>query len=322
MMGLNNAQSKYNAAVLIYNPQAGRLARQGHLLQRTIEQLADYGIQTRLVPTTGPNTAGPLARQAVEAGTDLVIAAGGDGTINEVANGMVYSAVPLAILPGGTANVFAHELRMKIGIASAAADLPELVPCRVAVGNLRSGNYQRYFLLMAGAGLDAQIVYDLNIDLKAAIGKLAYYAGGFRQVFRPLPQFDVDILGQTRRCGFALVSRVRNYGGDLEIARGASLLRSDFEVVLFEGHNSVGYLRYLAGVMLRRAEKMRGVTIVRAQSLSCQSPSDLRINTQVDGELACRLPVTIDIVPDALTLLLPRAYLEQERRLQQRAVTA
>ena len=175
---------------------------------------------------------------------------------------------------------------------------------------------------MMGAGLDAQIVYELNFDLKAAIGKLAYYAGGFRQVFRPMPQFDVDILGQTRRCGFALVSRVRNYGGDLEIARGASLLRSDFEVVLFEGNNSIGYLRYLLGVVLQRADKMKGVTVARTKSLTCKSPSDGRVNTQIDGELACRLPVTIDIVPNALTLLLPQAYLERERKLHQAAVPA
>ncbi len=322
MKGLNNAQPKYNAAVVIYNPQAGRLARQGHLLQRTIERLGERGIRAKLVPTTGPNTAGQLAKRAIEAGADLVIAAGGDGTINEVANGMVHTEVPLAILPGGTANVFAHELRMRIGVAHAAADLPGLLPCRVAVGALRSSGYERYFLLMMGAGLDAQIVYELNFDLKAAIGKLAYYAGGFRQVFRPMPQFDVDILGETRRCGFALVSRVRNYGGDLEIARGASLLRSDFEVVLFEGSSSVGYLRYLLGVVLRRADKMKGVTVTRAKSLTCESPSDSRINTQVDGELACHLPVTIEIIPDALTILLPPAYLERERKLQQAAVLA
>jgi YegS/Rv2252/BmrU family lipid kinase len=322
MRGLEYAHPQYAEAVIIYNPYAGGLARREHLLQRTIAEFARQGIPARLEPTTGPNTAAAIAKRAIEAGADLIVAAGGDGTINEVANGVIHTQVPLAILPAGTANVLAHELRVKNGIVPAAASVRELVPCRVAVGLLRAGKSERYFLMMAGAGLDAQIVYDLNLDLKAAVGKLAYYHGGFRQVFRPVPQFDVDLGGQVRRCGFALASRVRNYGGDLEIARGASLLRSDFELVLFEGASSLGYLRYLAAVMRGRVARMKGVTVIRAQSVNFRCPSDKRVYTQIDGELACRLPVSIEIVPDALTLLVPAAYFKRERHLLDTAVCA
>jgi diacylglycerol kinase (ATP) len=320
MRGLDYAHTNYAEAVVIYNPYAGRLARREHLLQRTIEEFARQDIPARLVATTGPNTAAEIAKRAIDDGADLIVAAGGDGTINEVANGIVHSQVPLAFLPAGTANVLAHELRIKGGMTAAAAGFRKLVPYRVAVGLLRADKCERYFLMMAGAGLDAQIVYDLNLDLKAALGKLAYYHGGFRQVFRPIPQFDVELHGQVRRCGFALVSRVRNYGGDLEIARGASLLRPDFEIVLFEGRNSVGYLRYLAAVVSGRAHGMKGVTVTRAKSISFRSPSDNRVYIQIDGELACHLPVHIEIVPDALTILVPAAYFEREQNLQQTAV--
>lgn len=320
MRGLDYAHTKYGEAVVIYNPYAGRLARRHHLLQRIIEEFANQGVKARLVPTTGPNTAAEIARNAIEQGTDLIVAAGGDGTINEVANGVIHSQVPLTFLPAGTANVLAHELRIKGGMIPAAAALPGLVPCRVAVGLLRAGNTERHFLMMAGAGLDAQIVYDLNLGLKAAVGKLAYYTGGFQQVFRPIPQFDVELNGTVRRCGFALVSRVRNYGGDLEIARGASLLSSDFEAVLFEGKSSMGYLRYLAAVMRGRASNMKGVTVTRTKSIRFSSPSDNRVYTQVDGELVCTLPVTIEIVPKALTLLVPPSYFENEQALQAKAV--
>jgi diacylglycerol kinase (ATP) len=319
---LEKALSKYREAVVIYNPYAGRMARQTHLLQRTIKQFEKQGIAARLAPTTGPNTAAAVASRAIDEGVDLIVAAGGDGTVNEVANGMVGSHVPLALLPGGTANVLAHELKMKGGIMGAAGALANLVPRRISVGLLRGEKYQRYFLLMAGAGLDARIVYDLNLDLKAAIGKLAYYIGGFGHVFRKVPQFDVELEGKTHRCGFALVSRVRNYGGDLEIAKGASLLRTDFEVVLFEGENSVGYLRYLAAILLGHAEKLRGITVARATRIACDAPSDSRIHTQIDGELACPLPVTIDIVPEAITLLAPGAYFEREQALHQATVWA
>jgi YegS/Rv2252/BmrU family lipid kinase len=320
MRGLANDHPSYKDAVLIYNPYAGRLARRAHLLQRTIEQLAHQGVKARLLPTTGPNTAASLAQEEISKGAGLIVAAGGDGTINEVVNGMVGTNVPLAILPAGTANVLAHEIRMKASTLRTPDSLDHLVPFRVAVGRLRGAGCDRCFLAMAGVGLDAQIVYDLNLDLKASVGKLAYYISGFSHVFQRIPQFNVEIDGTTRRCGFALVSRVRNYGGDLEIARGASLLRDDFEVVLFEGENAFGYLRYLAGVALRRADKLKGVMVLRAKKVVCDCASDSRIQSQVDGELVCRLPIAMEIIPDALTLLVPKHYLEREQRLCQIAV--
>ena len=131
-----------------------------------------------------------------------------------------------------------------------------MVPVRISVGSLRQGFEQRRtFLCMAGAGLDAEIVCNVDLDLKAAVGKLAYYIGGFGQVFRPLTEFEVSIDGKKYEASFALISRVRNYGGDLEIARGASLLRDDFEVVLFRGTQSLQYLPYLVGVAFGQLQR-------------------------------------------------------------------
>ena len=228
MRGLNTAQLNHKKAVIIYNPFAGRIARKQHLLQRTIETFAASGVTATLVPTTGPNTAGLLAKQAIAQGAELVVAAGGDGTINEIANGMAHSNVPLAILPGGTANVLAHELKLPSGIIAAAGEIARGIPVRVPLGAIQTKTASRYFLMMAGVGLDARIVYELNLDLKAAIGKLAYYASGFSQVFGILPQFVLEVNGERHRCGFALFSRVRNYGGDLEIATETSLFDDRF----------------------------------------------------------------------------------------------
>src|SRR4051794_32445338 len=105
MMGLNTPYSKYREAAVIYNPIAGRLTRRHHLLQRIIEDLRKAGTRARLIPTTGPNTAADLTARIIEEGVELILVAGGDGTINEVANGMIHSHVPLGILPAGTANV-------------------------------------------------------------------------------------------------------------------------------------------------------------------------------------------------------------------------
>lgn len=301
-------------AAIIYNPIARGLSRHQHLLQRSIAVLARQGIEGHLIPTKGPGTAGAQARRQIDAGKDLIIAAGGDGTINEVANGMLHTGVPLAILPGGTANVLAREMRVPIHLEKAAAQVSNLIPHPIAAGGLRIGHSdRRAFLCMAGAGLDAEIVSRLNLDLKAATGKFAYYVAGFGHVFRPLREFEVTVDGRRFEASFALISRVRNYGGDLEIARGASLLRDDFEVVLFRGTVSARYLHYFLGVALKRVDRINGCTVLHGRSVSCSQAAGNGIYVQVDGELAGNLPITAEILPNALTLLLPPEYVARER---------
>ena len=264
-------------------------------------------MQVEAIPTTGPCTAGEIARDAVNRGADLILAAGGDGTINEVVNGMVHSDVPLGILPAGTANVLANELALGNTMERAAATLSHCVTERVALGHLslESPATSRYFLLMAGAGLDAEIVFDLDLNLKSKLGKAAYWIGGFRKLGRRLREFTVEAEGREFRVSFALASRVRNYGGDLEIARSISLLDDQFELVLFEGSSSVRFLKYLMGVAVRRHHQMSGITILRTRRADFSILNDRDIHLQVDGEYVGLAPGRVEIVPAALTLLTP-----------------
>src|SRR5579871_4146610 len=111
---------------------------------------------------------------------------------------------------------------------------------------------------MAGAGLDAQVVYHVSAPLKQRTGKVAYWLAGGKILGRQLAEFNADVGGSRRRCSFALLSKVRNYGGDLEIARRVSLYDDQFEVVLFEGRSTTTYLKYLFGVMTNGLASMRG----------------------------------------------------------------
>jgi diacylglycerol kinase (ATP) len=303
----------YQRVLLIYNPLAGGLRRKGQEpLNRARATLAGFCREVLLAPTTGPRTAAGIVSDGIANGADLVIAAGGDGTINEVAEALVGTAIPLAILPAGTANVLAMETRMGRDLEKVAALIPEFVPRRIAVGKLVPATRDaRYFLLMAGAGLDAHIVYHLNAALKSRLGKIAYWIGGCSVVGKNLSEFTVDLNGESRRCSFALISRVRNYGGDFEIACGARLTENTFEAVLFEGRSSYRYLKYLGGVVTRRLAGMRGVQVVKTTRVTLSGMSDARIYLQVDGEYAGRLPATIELLPDAITLLLPRRYLAE-----------
>lgn len=282
------------------------------------------GDTLKLAATSGPGDATRIAREAVAAGADLVLVLGGDGTINEAVNGMVHSNAALGILPGGTANVLAMELGLGSRLDRAIERLSQCAPRRISVGRVSNAVSQngrngtdhsgdRHFLAMGGAGLDAKIVFDMSPAFKARAGKVAYWLTGLGHATQRVDQFEARIDGNAGhggnagcayQCGFALVSRVRNYGGDLEIASGASLAHDDFEIVLFEGSNPLRYLWYMLGVSMKRVRTMAGVHTLRGGRVELTGDGHL----QVDGEYAGRLPASIDIVPAAITLLMPPNY--------------
>jgi len=285
---------------------AGRLVRGGPaLVDRIIAILGRQGFQVTPLATSRPGEAGEIARRALASGADLILVVGGDGTVNEVLNGMAGSDVPMGVIPAGTANVLAAELDLARRIDVAAARIAELVPARISVGLLRCAQASRYFLLMAGIGLDAQIVVSLDTELKKRIGKLAYWLGSLGQLGRPLAQFSVSARDRRLQCGFALASRVRNYGGDLEIATTASLLDDCFELVCFEGDTSIQYLKYFTGILTRRLPEMQGVSFLEVESAEFSAPPGVTVYVQADGEPVGSLPASVKIVPGALTLLVP-----------------
>lgn len=279
------------------------------------EILRRDGVDVCPIATDGPGSAADIARQCVHDGADLILVAGGDGTINEAINGMAFSDAALGVLPCGTANVLAMELGLGKNPDRVAAELSGLVPARVSLGVLLNevDRQPRHFLLMAGAGFDARIVYQVHGGMKNTLGKVAYWFAGFSQLGRRLPEFNVDVGDRRYRCSFALASRVRNYGGDLEIARNVCLLDHCFELVLFEGTSTFSYVRYFLGVLLNRLPRVDGVTVLQAKSARFSAPDDDRIHVQVDGELAGTLPVSISVAPRSLTLLVPPKYRQQQK---------
>lgn len=257
--------------------------------------------------------ASDLAAQAIREGADLILVLGGDGTINEAVNGMtggmiggpLGSDVPLGVLPGGTANVLAMELGLGSRLGRAIDRLTRCKAKRVSLGKLSmAGQPARHFLMMAGIGLDAEVVCALNPALKARTGKFAYYVAGFSHIFKRVGQLEARINGDAYACGFALASRVRNYGGDLELARGASLLKDEFETVIFEGENPLRYAFYMLGVAVKQVQRMPGVHTVRTTKVELKGDAPI----QIDGELVGRAPATVEIIPEALTLLMPESY--------------
>lgn len=307
--------AKFHQAYLIHNPFAGRIRKNPQLLAHVEEILAPLASEWRRSSTPAPGTAGRLAEEAVGAGADLIVALGGDGTINEVIQGMAGTNATLGILPAGTANVLAMETGIGGNLMRAARRMASCVPVDVPLGCLHEqGGEARLFVAMAGAGLDARIVRRVKPEIKRKFGKLSYWVAGFGALGEQLPEFLVRLDGREYRASFALFSRVRNYGGDLEIARHADLLRDDLGVVLFEGENSFRYLKYFTGVLFNRLPQMKGVHVLHGRNAELVTLNGRAVDLQLDGEYAGLAPARVMLSETHVRLLLPAAFVARSGR--------
>jgi YegS/Rv2252/BmrU family lipid kinase len=301
-------------ATFIYNPVAGRQAgKRERQIREAAVALEVQGIAAKIVPTTGPNTASGLARTAFNQGDELILVCGGDGTINEVINGLAETRATLGILPGGTANIFAKELGLPHHPVKAARALGQWIPRRIALGRATSAKVgdgpseSRFFLSLAGVGFDAYIVHKLTWDFKRGWGVAAYVWEAIRQALRyPYPPFWCRMNGIELPATFAVVQRTTRYAGWLRLAPAADLFAPRFETCVFKSRSWLRYFYYAAAVVMRQHSRLSDFKSVSAQKVECTaaSPGD-RIYFELDGEIAGQLPATFEIIPDALTILVP-----------------
>jgi diacylglycerol kinase (ATP) len=297
-------------ASIVFNPLAGggHAARPQQIGEaRAI--LAKAGIETDVRPTSVPGEAGQVAARAIEDGAEMIVVCGGDGTLNEVVNGIAGSQVPVALLPAGTANILAKELGIPWNIPEAAALIPKSHTARIALGLMTQPEQpesRRYFLCVAGAGADGALVHALDVGVKLKAGILAYWLEGGRQLLRyKFPQFRVSAAGQEVLATLIVVGRTRNYGGPFCITPGANLFADQFEIATFSSRRALRSLAYLPACWMHMLPKLKDVRVVRTASLRCEPVDNGPIYAQVDGEPDRQLPMDFTIVPDALTLVVP-----------------
>jgi YegS/Rv2252/BmrU family lipid kinase len=312
-IGLQNTVALQNA-LLIHNPNAGHGgAKRRRSLDEARRIFATVGIEVELAETTGPGDATEIAQRATIERRDLVVACGGDGTLNEVVNGLAGSLnghrVSLALLPAGTANIFAKELRLPWDIPHAARRLVGGKVVDIALGlatPLEEPEKRKYFLSVAGAGPDGRIVYSIDLDLKARLGILAYWWQGAREIFRyDYPHFRVVIDGQSADSSLVIVGRTKHYGGPFKITTLADLYENKFEVMTLSTRSGLRYLSYLPTLYMGRLRGTNGVFFSKTDSVVCKPLNGKPVHAQVDGEPLGRLPVEFKIVPGALRILVP-----------------
>jgi len=302
-------------ALMIHNPNAGNGGKgREHQIDEARRIFSSSGIETQLTETRGPGDATEIAHRASAEGRQLVIACGGDGTLNEIVNGLATQQnghrVPLALLPGGTANILAKELGLPWDIPRAAERLVRGQVKEIALGlatPLEQPEKKRYFLSVAGAGPDGIMVYSLDLDLKAKIGILAYWWQGARAISRyKFPRFRILTGDQQFDASLVVVGRTKNYGGPFKITTRASLYEDKFEVMAVTTQSGLRYLSYLPTLWLGGLRKTRGVFFWMADKLMCEPLDKNSVYVQIDGEPLARLPVEFKIVPRALKLLVPQ----------------
>ena len=293
----------FTRAALIFNPAARRMqAHRGRLLQRVLSGLTAEGLKVHVAPTGGPGDATRLAREAVAARCEVLVACGGDGTLNEVVSGMAGSDVPLLVIPGGTSNVLAREIGLPRDLPACAALLRRGAIRRISLG--RAGD--RRFVLMAGIGVDAGIVAASNSRLKRHFGEGAFWLAGFQQLaqYHFLP-FDLIVDGKPHRGTFALISKARNYGGPFQLTPQANLFSNQFAICLFQSQKRWRYLYYLSQVARGKHTGLPDVVMLKGRTI--EAAGSAKVQVQIDGELLGSLPQTISIQDNAISLIVPRA---------------
>jgi len=303
-------------AVLIYNPVSGRRRKRRLAeIDDAGKILTDAGITVEYAPTTEAGSATAFAQEAVARRFSLVIACGGDGTVNEIINGLAGSDVPLALLPAGTANILAKELGIPWDIPAAARLIPTSIPRRIALGCIPPQEQSetagpprapRYFLSVGGSGPDGAIVNRVDARLKQNAGELAYWVEGFRQLLTyDFPLMHIESRERTIDASLIVVGRSAEYGGPFKITSNASLFEDSFEIVAFSTRSRWRYLIALPALYFGRLRSVRGITAWKTTDVNCTPLAGGTLYAQVDGEPVGALPLRFRIVPDALTLLVP-----------------
>ena len=286
--------------LIIVNPAAGRARSSERRLGRFVAALERQGC-TVVLRRAGPSP-GQVERLAgqAEPGFEAIVAAGGDGTISAVVNGLGGRAVPFGVLPLGSANVLAREIRLPRA--------PEALASLVVTGPAspiwpgRVGN--RAFVMMASAGFDSEIVAALSPELKRRVGRLAFVWGFLVRLWHcPACELTVRADGVEYRAAAVVAAKGRHYAGPFVVAPGADLAEPVLELVLLDRRGRWAMLRYATALFLGRVPRLGDIAIVRARQASVAGNRALPV--QADGEIVGELPITLAVADRPLLLIRP-----------------
>jgi len=282
---------------IIFNP-AAKGSKAERMLDRVTQLCGDAVLRSTKVRHDGT----ALAARAVEEGFRTIVAAGGDGTVNEVVNGIVGSDVNFGILPIGTINVFALDLGIPMGLDK-AWDV-------ICAGHVRPIDLPKanghHWVEMAGVGFDAQVVEETDPEVRKNLGPLSYVLTAAMVAGRNPPRLTVTADRNRRIEGcFVLVGNGRYYGGPYEIFRGGRLDDGMLDVYVFQRMSHIDVIRYINGIVFGAHHRLPDVKVLKTTQLTVEACG--RAPVEVDGELLGYTPVRFSLEPAKLRVLAPPA---------------
>ena len=292
---------------VIFNPAA-----RGNKATRFRRFLNELSQQCALKATTGPGDARRFAHAAVATGYDVIAAAGGDGTVNEVLNGIGdepdgFQRARLGVLPLGTVNVFARELKIPQRLESAWRVLRRGREARVDLGRAEFAEdgkpQQRYFMQLGGAGLDARAIELVSWKLKKSAGPLAYVVAGLQALVEKQSQLTLSADGKKIEGELALIGNGRFYGGSYPIFPAANMGDGRLHACVFPRVNLPTLLRLAPGFIARR--KLSEHLVRRIQAERLEVSSSLPAAFELDGEWVGSLPATFAVERQKLRVVVP-----------------
>lgn len=297
--GVGGTQMK--RARIIYNPTAGREGVRRHLAT-ILETLERAGYEASAHATTGAGDATREAERAVQRRYDLVIAAGGDGTINEVVNGLAEKPFRplLGVLPMGTSNDFAHAIGVPKNIHKAIALLADGTPKAVDIGKMND----RYFINIGGGGILTEVSYEVPSKLKTVFGQFAYYVKGVEKLpgLKPV-QIEVRANGHVwdEELMLFLVANSHVFGGFDKFVPHADVSDGLFDVLLVRKSNIVDFARMLT--LALRGEHLHDPRIIYFQTDRLTIRSDVEVSINIDGELGGTSPCEFRVLKNHLHVI-------------------
>lgn len=280
---------------LIYNPTAG--GQGARKVRQAVQALEALGVRAETLPTSGTGSAVSLARRAAEKGIPRLAVAGGDGTVNEVINGIAESGTELAVIPTGTANVLAMELDIPLDVGEA---------CRLAArGDSTSVDLgiagERYFALMAGIGFDALVIKNLNPVLKKSIRRAAFPVTGLLTFLKKeLPLLSVR-WGRRHSDGyFVIAANSRYYGGKFGPTPQASMTDGLLDICILKGNSLQEMINFWVAALKKEQLDEPLAQHFRSREIRVTCPSGAPVPVQTDGEVVGELPIRVAIVPGGL----------------------
>lgn len=292
---------KINAPILIiYNANAGQ--RRKDMFFEILHELDNKLVKYDVIKTEFAGHGEVIARDMSQINeVKTIVAAGGDGTINEVLNGMRASAKPLGIIPLGTANVLAKELGIKIN----AMDIAEVL-MRAHISSLYVATINdQIFSLMASVGYDAGAVKNVNIKLKKKVGEAAYVFSFIRElIMAPKIAYNIEVDGNIHYAYGAIITNGKFYGGKYICAPDASIKENKLHAILFKKSGAIQAIKYFWAIVNNTLYKSAEIEVFEVDSVEISSNHEAPV--QIDGDYFGELPVKIGLIERPVSIICPK----------------